>query len=168
MFFLTIPSPVGELTLAAHERGLVAVYFAEHKHAPEPTARRPWLPDDGANSASPTLRAAREQLTAYFAGERTAFDLPLAPEGTPFQQTVWAELRRIPFGELTSYGALARRLGNPNATRAVGAANGRNPLSIVVPCHRVVGADGSLTGFGGGIERKRWLIAHEARVSARR
>lgn len=162
MHFLTMPSPVGELTLAAHERGLTAVYFAEHTHAPEPTARRPWVPDDGANAASATLRAARAQLTAYFAGELTAFDLPLAPEGTPFQHLVWAQLRRIPFGALTSYGAVARQLGNPNATRAVGAANGRNPLSIVVPCHRVVGADGSLTGFGGGIERKRWLIAFES------
>ncbi len=86
------------------------------------------------------------------------------PLGTPFQLRVWAELRRIPFGQLTSYGELARRLGNPGAARAVGAANGRNPISIVVPCHRVVGANGSLTGFGGGIERKRWLLEHEQRI----
>jgi methylated-DNA-[protein]-cysteine S-methyltransferase len=110
------------------------------------------------------LAAARAQLDAYFAGEITSFDLPLSPRGTPFQQRVWAALRDIPFGETTSYGELARRIGDPKAVRAVGAANGRNPLPLVVPCHRVIGADGSLVGFGGGMDRKRWLLQHEGAV----
>ena len=101
------------------------------------------------------------------AGARTTFDLPLAPRGTPFQQRVWAELRRIPHGATISYGELARRVGEPRASRAVGAANGRNPIAIVVPCHRVVGADGSLTGYAGGLDRKRWLLHHEAAVRGR-
>ena len=104
----------------------------------------------------------RQPLERYFAGELTAIDsIPIATAGTPFQRNVWAALRRIPPGETRSYGALARQLGRPNAVRAVGAANGANPISIVVPCHRVIGADGSLTGYGGGIDRKRWLLAHE-------
>ena len=164
MRFVIMPSPVGDLTLAASERGLAAVYFDRHAHGPTTTERAVWTRDDGRNPESGILTQAREQLTAYFAGERTVFDLPLAAAGTPFQQRVWAELRRIPFGGRSSYGELARRLGQPGAPRAVGAANGRNPISIVVPCHRVVGTNGSLTGFGGGIERKRWLLEHEARV----
>ncbi len=167
MHFVTMPSPVGELTLAASERGLAAVYFARHRHGPAATARAVWARDDGRNPASGILARTREQLTAYFSGECTQFDLPLDPVGTHFQHRVWAELRRIPFGQLTSYGELAHRLGSPGAARAVGAANGRNPISIVVPCHRVVGANGSLTGFGGGIERKRWLLEHEQRVLGR-
>ncbi len=163
-----MPSPVGELTIAATERGLAAVYFERHKHGPTSAERDAWRRDDGRNPASRILARAREQLTAYFAGQCTAFDLPLSPTGTPFQHRVWAELRSIPFGGLSSYGELARRLGSPGAARAVGAANGRNPISIVVPCHRVVGANGSLTGFGGGIERKRWLLEHEARVAGTR
>lgn len=151
--FLTMPSPVGELLLAADDDALTDLRFAPH--AADPTWRR----DD----AHPVLAAARAQLDAYFAGARTPFDLPLAPRGTPFQQRVWAELRRIPHGATLSYGALARRVGDPRASRAVGAANGRNPIAIVVPCHRVIGAAGALTGFGGGIERKRWLLAHEGR-----
>jgi methylated-DNA-[protein]-cysteine S-methyltransferase len=103
------------------------------------------------------------QLEAYFEGERREFDLPLAPEGTPFQREVWEMLRKIPYGETVSYGELARRLERPGSSRAVGAANGRNPIPIVIPCHRVVGADGSLTGFGGGLEVKRRLLALEAR-----
>ena len=164
MRFLTMPSPVGELTLAANERGLTALYFERYAHGPAAAERAGWIADDGRNPASGVLASAREQLTAYFAGQLTRFEVPLAPEGSPFQQRVWEELRRIPFGARSSYGELARRLGNPNAARAVGAANGRNPISIVVPCHRVVGADGSLTGFGGGVERKRWLLEHEQRV----
>jgi methylated-DNA-[protein]-cysteine S-methyltransferase len=104
----------------------------------------------------------REQLDAYFAGELGAFDLDVDPQGTPFQRRVWDELRRIPFGETISYSELARRLGDPKLVRAVGVANGRNPISIVIPCHRVIGADGSLVGYGGGLERKRWLLEHEA------
>ncbi len=112
------------------------------------------------------LDAAVEELTAYFAGQLTDFDLPLRADGTPFQQRVWAELRRIPFGETWSYGALAAAVGNPKAARAVGMANNRNPVSIVVPCHRVIGAGGSLTGYGGGLDRKAWLLDHERRVRA--
>lgn len=168
MRFLTMHSPVGDLTLAANDRGLAVVHFERYKHGPTPAAHAAWTRDDGRNPESGVLARAREQLTAYFAGTRRTFDLPLAPSGTPFQTRVWDELRRIPFGERTSYGELARRLGNPAASRAVGAANGRNPISIIVPCHRVVGANGSLTGFGGGIERKRWLLAHEQRVSGLR
>ena len=110
----------------------------------------------------------REQLDAYFAGELSEFDLPLAPHGTPFQRRVWDELSRIPFGETTSYSELARRLGDPKLVRAVGLANGRNPLAIVIPCHRVIGAGGSLTGYGGGLDRKRWLLDLEARVLSAR
>ncbi len=161
---LAMPSPVGELTLTATERGLAGVYFERHQHGPRSAERERWTRDDGRNPASGILTDARQQLRAYFAGERTAFDVPLDPTGTPFQLRVWQELRRIPFGGLESYGELARRLGNPRAARAVGAANGRNPISIVVPCHRVIGGNGSLTGFGGGLERKRWLLAHEQRI----
>ncbi len=164
-----MPSPVGTLTLAAARDGLVAVYFEQRRHGPPPLEEAAWRADPGGSeTASRTLAEARRQLDEYFAGTRRRFDLPLAPAGTPFQHAVWAELRGIPFGEVTSYGALARTLGTPNGSRAVGAANGRNPISIVVPCHRVVGADGSLTGFGGGIERKRWLLAHERRWESMR
>jgi O-6-methylguanine DNA methyltransferase len=107
------------------------------------------------------------QLGAYFRGERRSFDLPLSMAGTPFQQRVWQALRDIPFGETVSYGEVARRIGAPDAFRAVGAANGQNPVPIIVPCHRVIGASGALTGFGGGIERKRWLLDHERAVSGR-
>ncbi|MCA9677318.1 MAG: methylated-DNA--[protein]-cysteine S-methyltransferase, partial [Myxococcales bacterium] len=103
----------------------------------------------------------RAQLAAYLDGARRAFDVPLAPAGTPFQLAVWDALLAIPYGATESYGALARRLGRPHAARAVGAANGQNPISIIVPCHRVIGADGSLTGYGGGLPAKRWLLAHE-------
>lgn len=114
------------------------------------------------DDADPVLRAAADQLAEYFAGERHGFDLPLTPRGTAFQQSVWAQLRLIPYGTTVSYGEIARRLGAPNAFRAVGLANGRNPIAIVVPCHRVVGADGSLTGFGGGMPAKRTLLDLEA------
>lgn len=113
------------------------------------------------------IRAAKRQLREYFDGERRDFDLPLAPAGTPFQRRVWDELRRIPYGETISYGELARRIGKPTASRAVGAANGRNPLAIVVPCHRVIGADGTLTGYGGGLPVKESLLAHEQGVAGR-
>jgi methylated-DNA-[protein]-cysteine S-methyltransferase len=118
-----------------------------------------WKRDDAA------LSEARAQLQAYFAGELRGFELPLAAEGTPFQQRVWRALCDIPYGETISYGELARRIGQPAAARAVGLANGQNPIAIVVPCHRVIGANGSLTGYGGGLERKRWLLAHESRGS---
>jgi methylated-DNA-[protein]-cysteine S-methyltransferase len=115
---------------------------------------------------SPPLDEARRQLEAYFAGELRDFDLPLAPEGSEFQLRVWEQLRAIPYGETISYGELARRVGDPAAARAVGLANGRNPLPVIVPCHRVIGADGSLTGFGGGLERKRRLLELEAGVAS--
>jgi methylated-DNA-[protein]-cysteine S-methyltransferase len=145
-------SPVGLLTLVASAAGLAGVYFDGHAHGGPPA---------GLRGEAPVLAEARRQLDAYFAGKRSAFDLRLAPEGAAFQQRVWALLLRIPFGETNTYGALAALSGNPNAARAVGAAVGRNPLSIIVPCHRVVGASGALTGFAGGLDRKRWLLAHE-------
>jgi len=113
------------------------------------------------NATLDPLPLAIRQLKEYFAGTRRVFNLPLRMQGTAFQQRVWRELTKIPFGETWSYGQLAKRIDNPNGSRAVGLANGRNPIAIVVPCHRVIGADGSLTGFGGGIERKQWLLAHE-------
>ena len=149
-------SPIGELRLVARDGALNAIEFTPWR---EPVDGRPLgrREDD-----DPVLRATREQLTAYFARELTEFDLPLAPRGTEFQQQVWAGLREIGYGETSSYGELARRLGRTNAaSRAVGLANGRNPIPVVVPCHRVVGADGSLTGYAGGLERKQILLELE-------
>lgn len=164
--FTTMPSPVGVLTLAAERdaesgtEALTALLFERHAHGP--ARMDAWREDAG---ASRVLAEARRQLEEYFAGERLAFAVPLAPNGTPFQLRVWSALREIPYADTTSYGELARRLGDPRATRAVGAANGRNPISIIVPCHRVIGASGSLTGFGGGLDRKRWLLEHEASIA---
>ena len=155
--FLTtcIRTPIGALRLASNGSALTRVSIAD-TDAPEESD----IPaDDDA-----VLAAAREQLGAYFDMRLTRFDLPLEARGTEFQRRVWDSLRVIPFGQTISYAELARRIDSPKAVRAVGAANGRNPLMIVVPCHRVIGADGSLTGFGGGIERKRWLLDHERRV----
>jgi methylated-DNA-[protein]-cysteine S-methyltransferase len=156
ILFDTIPSPVGRLLLVAEAGGLTGVYFETYRHGRQPGPDLKHAPD------SETLQEAREQLDAYFAGDLSTFTLPLAAHGTPFQQQVWAELRGILLGDTISYGELARRVGNPSAVRAVAAANARNPISIVVPCHRVIGADGSLTGFGGSLERKRWLLDHES------
>lgn len=153
-------SPVGGLLLAADDAGLTEIQFEPHRR-PAPASGGSPRPTDGASAAARTIAEARAQLTAYFAGELDTFALPLAAHGTPFQERVWAALRDIPFGETISYAELARRVGEPRAVRAVGGANGRNPLPVVVPCHRVIGADGSLTGFGGGMERKRWLLDHE-------
>jgi methylated-DNA-[protein]-cysteine S-methyltransferase len=157
----TLATPIGDLLVAAEDAGLVAVYFEPHAGRYAPAAH--WRHADAAagTGAARIVAEACAQLASYFAGERTTFDLPLAPRGTAFQQRVWRALGDIPFGETVSYLALADRLGDPRAVRAVGGANGRNPIPVIVPCHRVVGADGSLTGFGGGIERKRWLLAHE-------
>ena len=152
-FYSTYDSPVGELLLLGGEEGLTGLYLPDPTHGPAPTERH--------RDEAP-FGAAREQLDAYFAGELETFDLPLAPAGTDFQRRVWDELARIPFGETISYSQLAERIGNPRTVRAVGLANGRNPISIVVPCHRVIGADGSLVGYGGGLENKRWLLEHEA------
>ena len=157
----TIDSPVGELTLIASDAGLRAVLWQDDR------VTRVSLPTDIVDDAEhPVLRAAAAQLGEYFAGTRTEFDLPLAPEGTPFQQKTWEALRAIPYGETISYGEQARRLGSPSAVRAVGAANGRNPISIIVPCHRVIGSNGSLTGFAAGLEAKAWLLRHESPEAA--
>ena len=158
-------SPIGPLLLAATPAGLRALYMSRQRHVPDaPEAN--WKavgPEDTAQHA--ILDRVVGQLTEYFAGARDAFDLPLDLEGTAFQKRVWAGLCTIGFGETISYGELARRIGNPKAVRAVGLANGRNPVSIVVPCHRVIGADGSMTGYGGGIERKRFLLSLEERLA---
>ena len=156
-----VASPWGPLTLAADPAGaLVFLGFGDPaRHAPY--LQR--LARDGALGADPDLlRPAEAALAAYAAGEPEAFDLPVAPRGTPFQQRVWAELRRIPYGRTISYGELARRLGDARLTRAVGAANGANPVGIVIPCHRVIGADGGLVGYGGGLPMKEALLAWEA------
>ena len=155
----TTPSPVGTLTLAASDAGLVAILWEDDRPG------RVALGRTQANDDHPVLVAACEQLARYFAGTLTAFDLPLDPRGTAFQRAVWAALLTIPYGETRSYGAIAAQVGRPSASRAVGAANGRNPLSIVAPCHRVVGSTGALTGFAGGLAAKRHLLALEQRVA---
>lgn len=141
----TIETPIGPLTLQADEAAVTAIRFGA----------------GGAQDTSPLLDAAEAQLREYFAGARRTFDLPLAPHGTAFQQRVWAALRAIPYGETRTYGELAAAIGSPNASRAVGMANHRNPISIVIPCHRVIGANGTLTGYAGGLEVKRKLLALE-------
>jgi len=157
--YTELPTPVGSLLLTANDTAITGIYFPTLDRKPK--SRAGWVADDGKRPASALLARARQQLSEYFAGSRTTFDLPLEPGGTAFQQSVWDALRTIPYGTTMSYGAIARRLGDARATRAVGAANGQNPIPIVVPCHRVVGARGELTGFGGGLDRKRWLLEHE-------
>ena len=153
MFTTLHPSPVGDILLRADAEGRLTALYLRH---------------DVTEAGDGPFDAAREQLDAYFAGELEVFDLPLALHGTPFQRRVWDELARIPFAETVSYKELALRLGDLKLVRAVGLANGRNPVSIVIPCHRVIGADGTLVGYGGGLERKRWLLDHEAVASGRR
>ena len=148
-----IDSPIGPLMLAADDAGLRHIEFRDNRH---PADRADWHGGD-----SEILQASEAQLAEYFAGTRTSFDLPLAPQGTAFQLQVWHELARIPFGATISYAQLAQRIGKPEAVRAVGAANGRNPLPIVLPCHRVIGADGALVGFGGGLPTKQFLLRLE-------
>jgi methylated-DNA-[protein]-cysteine S-methyltransferase len=150
-------SPVGVLTLIASDKGLAAVLWENDDPA------RVRVKATTANEKHPVLMDAKIQLKDYFAGKRTRFDLPLDMQGTDFQKKVWTQLLKIPFGETRSYGELAKKIGNTNASRAVGAANGKNPLSIVVPCHRVIGASGKLTGFAGGLEAKAHLLGMEAR-----
>jgi methylated-DNA-[protein]-cysteine S-methyltransferase len=154
---LTIESPIGPLTLIASHDGLCGVRFPNDPLRPETDG--PVDPDH------PVLVEAARQLAEYFAGERQEFDLPLRPAGTEFQLAAWRALTRIPYGRTVSYGEQARRLGLAGKARAIGAANGRNPLPIVVPCHRVIGADGRLVGFGGGLEVKAWLLDHERRIA---
>jgi methylated-DNA-[protein]-cysteine S-methyltransferase len=155
MYFSLFPSPLGDLLLVSDGEALTGLHMAGGA-APEPD----WLRDDE------PFREVRAQLTEYLAGERRTFDLPLRLVGTPFQRRVWDELRRIPFGETISYAELARRVGQPGAARAVGSANGRNRIGLIIPCHRVIAADGSLGGYGGGLDRKRWLLRHEAESAA--
>lgn len=157
-FTKTIASPVGALTLIARDAGLSAVLWEND----DPKRVRVGELIDA--PAHPVLTQAERELRAYFAGERTSFSVPLDASGTEFQKKAWAALLTIPYGETRSYGALATQIGNPKASRAVGAANGRNPISIIVPCHRAVGSDGALTGFAGGLEAKRYLLALETSV----
>ena len=155
MFYTHLATPIGSLLLAGDESGLQEILFSKERQpaTPDPT----WTKDEKA------LREPIRQLRAYFAGELEDFDLPLSPQGTPFQQQVWKELLNIPYGETISYGQLARRIGNPNASRAVGLANGSNPIPIIIPCHRVIGSNGKLTGYGGGLPIKEKLLALERR-----
>lgn len=148
-----LESPVGTIKLLAQEDALTHILWPTHKHAPSLTTTD--APEH------PVLQQAAAELAAYFTGERKSFSVPIAPQGTAFQQEVWAALREIPWGETCSYAALAQAIGRPKAVRAVGAANGRNPLSIIVPCHRVIGSKGTLTGYAGGVETKAWLLQHE-------
>jgi methylated-DNA-[protein]-cysteine S-methyltransferase len=150
-----LESPIGRLMLTSDGTALTGLFMEASRNVPQPIDR--WA----LNLAIAPLAETVRQLKEYFEGARREFDLPLHFEGTPFQRRVWNELTQIPYGETWSYGQLASRIGNPGASRAVGLANGRNPICILVPCHRVIGADGSLTGYGGGLERKRWLLAHE-------
>jgi methylated-DNA-[protein]-cysteine S-methyltransferase len=152
--FTHFESPIGRLLITSDGTAVTGLYMETSRKAQSTDG---WTEDA---KAAP-LSVAVQQLTEYFAGTRRDFDLPLRPSGTLFQTRVWRELTGIPYGQTWSYGQLAKRINKPSASRAVGLANGANPISIVVPCHRVIGADGSLTGYGGGLERKKWLLAHE-------
>jgi methylated-DNA-[protein]-cysteine S-methyltransferase len=151
-----LDSPIGALLIAGDDQAVRRIEFPKNGKAGKPEAE--WRE----SSRGPVGEAVR-QLREYFAGKRSDFDLPLAPEGTPFQCEVWRRLQEIPYGETISYGELAKRVGNPKASRAVGAANGQNPIPIVIPCHRVIGSNGKLTGFGGGLPTKEALLALEAK-----
>ncbi len=154
-YYKWMQSPVGKLLLTADGRSLTGLYLKGQKHFP--AIATDW---QGSSDAVPFARVA-QQLSEYFNSQREHFDLPLSPKGTEFQKQVWHQLHAIPFGETISYGSIARSIGQPNASRAVGAANGRNPISIILPCHRVVASNGKLTGYAGGVERKQWLLQHE-------
>jgi methylated-DNA-[protein]-cysteine S-methyltransferase len=154
--YSTVSSPIGELMLCGDAHALTALHLPGHW--PKPGAG--WHRDDE------RFADVARQLREYFAGERTTFDVPLKLRGGPFELEVWSELERIPYGETTSYGEIARRVGKPHASRAVGAANGRNPVAIIVPCHRVIGSNGTLTGYGGGLERKRALLDLESGIAS--
>lgn len=150
-----VETPLGRMLVMSDAGRLVGLHFREDRHQPMP--EQAWTRDSG----DAVIERTRYQLAEYFAGTRREFDVPMEPRGTPFQQRVWTVLTEIPYGTTTTYGRMARRLGQPTATRAVGAANGRNPISILVPCHRAIGADGSLTGYAGGLERKKALLELE-------
>jgi methylated-DNA-[protein]-cysteine S-methyltransferase len=156
-YYTYIDSPLGQLFLHGDGHFLMGLFTPRHLDDPKGGRR----PDASWQQSDAPFTAVREQLADYFAGKRQEFDVPLKLAGTPFQQRVWQELVRIPFGTTISYGQLAERVGTPTASRAVGQANGRNPVSIIVPCHRVIGANGKLTGYGGGIDKKQWLLAWE-------
>jgi methylated-DNA-[protein]-cysteine S-methyltransferase len=158
LIWTTTPSPLGPLRLVAQGGALVALSM-DPPEAPPPGAEE--------RADHPVLAAAAAQLAEYFAGTRRGFELPLAPQGTEFQRRVWAALQEIPYAETITYGALSRLLGDPLATRAVGLANGRNPIGLIIPCHRVIGQRRALTGDAGGVARKRWLLDHEAKVAGR-
>jgi methylated-DNA-[protein]-cysteine S-methyltransferase len=153
LLYTTVESPIGELLLLSDGDALHGLHMQD--------GRRPIRVADDWRRAEQPFAEARRQLDEYFAGDRVEFELPLAATGSDFELLVWRALEEIPYGETTSYGELARRIGHPDRARAVGAANGRNPISIVVPCHRVIGADGKLVGYGGGLERKRYLLELE-------
>src|SRR6185295_6172208 len=158
VYYTYIECPLGRMVVEGDGHFVTGLYLPQHKGWPGPDAS--W------HQADPLFVAVREQLAEYFAGERQQFDVPLKLAGTQFQQRVWQELMKIPFGTTITYAELARRVGNPNASRAVGHANGRNPISIIVPCHRVIGAAGKLTGYAGGLDKKQWLLAWEHRAAA--
>jgi methylated-DNA-[protein]-cysteine S-methyltransferase len=155
IFYSFLDSPLGQMFVQGDGQFVTGLYMPPH---------RGWRgPDASWQQSDKPFNMVREQLAEYFAGSRQQFDVPLKLAGTPFQQRVWQELVRIPFGATISYGQLAQRVGQPTASRAVGRANGCNPISIIVPCHRVIGADGKLAGYGGGIDKKQWLLAWERR-----
>lgn len=160
MYYCAYQSPMGQLTLVASELGLAGVYFEEHRHFTQP--------DDWRKQTQYALfQEVRDQFDAYFSGTRQHFDLPLdVSGGTAFQQAVWQALLTVPYGQTASYAHIAQQIGRPAAVRAVGAANGRNPLSIIVPCHRIIASNGALTGYAGGLSNKTYLLRHEAAIAA--
>lgn len=155
--YTTFASPLGIITLQSNDSGLLGCWFETHTTQPDDLGEH--------RPAHPILQTAQTQLRAYFAGTLTQFDVPLAATGTAFQQQVWAALRTLKWGQSCAYQDLAEHIGQPKAVRAVGAANGRNPIAIIVPCHRVIGRNGKLTGYAGGLQRKEWLLTHERRYA---
>ncbi|MBO0703560.1 MAG: methylated-DNA--[protein]-cysteine S-methyltransferase, partial [Candidatus Dormibacteraeota bacterium] len=151
--FTFVPSPIGELLVTGDGEAITGLLFPPHRD--RSGGPKGWVRDDA------LFGEARRQLDAYFAGDLRAFDLPLAPAGSPFQRDVWQALLTVPYGSTRTYGAIARQVGRPDRARAVGAANGRNPIAIVLPCHRIIGAGGDLVGYGGGLRRKAWLLSLE-------
>jgi methylated-DNA-[protein]-cysteine S-methyltransferase len=159
--FTSVPTPLGDLVVTASDTAITGVYFPTSRRGPAPTHQAGWVAATDEGPASAILARARTQLTEYFATTRTTFDLPLEAAGSNFEHRVWKALRAISYGETVSYGDLAGRLGDKFAVRAVGMAIGNNPIPVIIPCHRIIGAKGDLIGFGGGLERKRWLLNHE-------
>jgi methylated-DNA-[protein]-cysteine S-methyltransferase len=161
VFYRHLSSPLGKLLLTSDGHALTGLFMTRLAESSAPETAAAWKQDDA------VFREVCQQLTAYFDGETNRFDVEMNVVGTPFQRRVWHELCNIPFGSAISYAELARRIGRPGASRAVGGANGQNPIAVIVPCHRVIGADGGLGGYGGGLDRKRWLLEHEAEALAR-